>query len=512
MENLWLLYYLSPIILVALYSTSFHILNKLKKLPPSPFPALPFIGHIYLLRKPFHRSLSEVSRRHGPALFLRLGTRPVLLISSPSLAEECLSKKNDIIFANRPDLLNGRYFGYNYTSLSWSSYGDHWRNLRRISSLQLLSTQRLHTLSHVRADEAFNMARKLYRVTEDEPGKVLEVKSAVFEFTFNVLTRMITGKRYYGKNVESSKEAQILEEIAAETSEVAFETNVVDFLPLMRWFGFGDVEKKLISIHEKRDMFMQNVIEDNRGLMIKNDDDRVKKKTMVEVLLDLQRSQPQYYTDETIKNLLLVLLQGGSSTSTIALEWAFSLLLENPETLKKAQAEIDRHVGHSRLIAESDVAELPYLRHVILETLRLHPPVSILMPHLSSCDCVVGGYRVPAGTLLLVNLWEIHHNPKLWPDPEAFRPERFEGFDGKKDLGFKFFPFGSGRRACPGENLAMLNIGLGLGSLIQCFDWEKVGEIDMREGAGTTTPKVQPLTAKCIPRPFILSFLSSPSS
>lgn len=203
-----------------------------------------------------------------------------------------------------------------------------------------------------------------------------------------------------------------------------------------------------------------------------------------------------------------VLLQGGTSTSTIALEWAFSLLLDNPEILKKAQAEIDRHVGSGRLIAESDVAGLPYLHHVILEALRLHPPVSILMPHVSSSDCTVAGYRVPAGTVLLVNVWDIHHSPKLWPDPESFRPERFEGVDWKKELGFAFFPFGSGRRACPGENLALLNIGLGLGTLIQCFDWERIGEIDMSEGAGTTTPKVQPLTATCRPRPSIAHFFS----
>ncbi|XP_012831740.1 PREDICTED: cytochrome P450 81E8-like [Erythranthe guttata] len=520
--------YLSPIILLALYSTILHLLNKFRNLPPSPFPALPFVGHIYLLKKPFHRGLSEVSRRFGPAIFLQLGSRPVLLISSPSLAEECLTKKNDIIFANRPNLLNGRYFGYNYTSLSWAPYGDHWRNLRRISSLELLSSQRIQMLSYIRADEAMSLVRKLVHVSIEEPDKVLEVKSALFEFSFNVLTRMITGKRYYGKNVENSKEAKILEEIAIETSKVAFETNVVDFLPLMRWFGFKDLEKKLISIHEKRDKFMQNVIDENRRevLLMENNEctntttsvnHQVKtkktKKNMVEVLLDLQRSEPDYYTDETIKNLLLVrlfqvLLQGGSSTSTIALEWAFSLLLDNPETLKKAQSEIDARVGFDRLITETDVAALPYLRHVVLETLRLHPPVSILMPHRSSAECTVGGFRIPANTILLVNIWDIHHNPEIWPDPEEFRPERFEGFDGKKELGFRFFPFGSGRRACPGENLGISNIGLGLGSLIQCFDWEKIGEIDMSEGAGTTTPKVQPLTARCKPRHFLENFIS----
>lgn len=110
--------------------------------------------------------------------------------------------------------------------------------------------------------------------------------------------------------MENSKEAKILEEIATETSKMAFETNVVDFLPFMRWFGFKDVEKKLIAIHDKRDKFMQNVIEDNRRLMENHNASpgETNKKTMVEVLLDLQRSEPEYYTDETIKNLLLVRL------------------------------------------------------------------------------------------------------------------------------------------------------------------------------------------------------------
>lgn len=183
-------------------------------------------------------------------------------------------------------------------------------------------------------------------------------------------------------------------------------------------------------------------------------------------------------------------------------------MLHNPETLKKAQSEIDARVGHSRLITEADVAELPYLRHIILETMRLHPPVSILMPHRSSAECAVGGFRVPAGTVLLVNIWEIHHSPEIWDDPEQFRPERFEGIEGKRELGIRYLPFGLGRRACPGENLALSNIGIALGALIQCFDWEKVGEIDMMEGAGTTTPKVQPLTAKCSPRPLDVNFLS----
>lgn len=205
-----------------------------------------------------------------------------------------------------------------------------------------------------------------------------------------------------------------------------------------------------------------------------------------------------------------VLLQAGSDTSAVTLEWAFSHLLDNLEILKKAQAEIDNHVGQDRLIDESDLAQLPYIRCIINETLRMHPAAPLLVPHLSSEECNVASYRVPRGTVLLVNAWGIHHDPKVWEDPEKFNPDRFIGFEGVKE-GCKFIPFGSGRRGCPGENLAFHVIGLALGSLLQCFEWEKPnrGIIDMSEGTGfTLSPKVQPLLAKCSPRPNMVKLLS----
>ncbi|CAA2973893.1 cytochrome P450 81F3-like, partial [Olea europaea subsp. europaea] len=104
--------------------------------------------------------------------------------------------------------------------------------------------------------------------------------------------------------------------------------------------------------------------------------------------------------------------------------------------------------------------------------------------------------------MLLVNLWAIQNDPKIWDDSRKFKPERFEGLEATRD-GFKLMPFGSGRRGCPGEGLAVRMVGLGLGSVIQCFDWERVGKelVDMAEGTGLTMPKAQPLIAKCTPRP-----------
>ncbi|KAI3773733.1 hypothetical protein L1987_48264 [Smallanthus sonchifolius] len=191
------------------------------------------------------------------------------------------------------------------------------------------------------------------------------------------------------------------------------------------------------------------------------------------------------------------------------MEWALSLLLNNPTVLKKAQAEIDNYVGQDRLVEESDMSNLPYLGCIIKETMRMFP-AGPLLPHESAEDCTVGGYHVPKGTMLLVNVWGIQNDTNIWGDPKTFKPERFEGLEGYRD-GFKLMPFGFGRRSCPGEGMSMRLVGLGLGSLIQCFEWERTSdrEVDMSEGTeGISMPKAINLVAICRPRPTMLYLLS----
>lgn len=204
-----------------------------------------------------------------------------------------------------------------------------------------------------------------------------------------------------------------------------------------------------------------------------------------------------------------VMLAAGTDTSSGTMEWALSLLLNNPESLAKSQTEIDNQIGQSRLIEESDLANPPYLSGIINETLRMYPSGPLLVPHESSEDCTVGGFHVPRGTMLLVNAWAIHNDPKLWLQPEQFKPERFLNVQEERD-GFIWLPFGTGRRGCPGEGLANRIVGIALGSLIQCFEWERRSEemVDMTEGAGLTMPKARPLIAKCRPRPTMLALLS----
>jgi cytochrome P450 len=133
---------------------------------------------------------------------------------------------------------------------------------------------------------------------------------------------------------------------------------------------------------------------------------------------------------------------------------------------------MDATVGTTRLLRADDLSRLGYLHCIITETLRLYPPLPAMAPHESTADCTVGGYHVPGGSMLLVNAYAIHRDPTVWEDPLEFRPERFE--DGKAEELF-MMPFGMGRRKCPGEALAMRMLGLVLGTLVQCFDWDRVG-------------------------------------
>ncbi|KAK9053944.1 hypothetical protein SSX86_025019 [Deinandra increscens subsp. villosa] len=495
--------YISLLLLLASYLFTSQIRRKFSNLPPTVFPSIPLIGHLYLLKQPLYRTLAKISAKHGPIVQLQLGFRRVLVVSSPSAAEECFTKKNDVVFANRPKLLFGKIIGANYTSIVSSPYGDNWRNLRRISSMEILSVHRLNEFHDVRVEENRLLIRNLRSSSSPVNAKVM-----LYELTLNVMTRMISGKRYFGvDDRELEEEGKRFRDILDEGFLLAGASNVGDYLPILSWLGIKGLEKRLIALQKRMDVFFQGLIEQlrkSKGAEVVNG-----KKTMIELLLSLQESEPEYYTDAMIRSFVVDLLAAGSETSAGTMEWAMSLLVNHPLVLKKAQDEIDRVIGNARLVDEPDIAKLPYLRCIINETLRLYPAGPLLVPRESSEDCVVGGYKIPGGTILIVNQWAIHHDPKVWDDPERFNPERFDGLEGNRD-GFKFMPFGSGRRSCPGEGLAVRMLWMTLGSIIQCFDWERVSGdmVDMTESPGLSMPKAAPLMTKCKPRLEMRKLLS----
>ncbi|PON99149.1 Cytochrome P450, E-class, group I, partial [Trema orientale] len=193
-------------------------------------------------------------------------------------------------------------------------------------------------------------------------------------------------------------------------------------------------------------------------------------------------------------------------TTTVALTWAISLLLNNRHVLKKALEELDSQVGKSRLVNESDINSLAYIQAILKETLRLYPPAGLVAPHVFTEDCTIGGYQVNKGTWLITNLWKIQTDPNVWPDPFKFMPERFlttnKDVDAVRCQNFELIPFGSGRRACPGRYFALEMAHLTLASFLQAFQITTPlnAPVDMTESFGQTNIKATPLNVLITPR------------
>ncbi|WMV47015.1 hypothetical protein MTR67_040400 [Solanum verrucosum] len=210
-------------------------------------------------------------------------------------------------------------------------------------------------------------------------------------------------------------------------------------------------------------------------------------------------------TNHFTKVLTQDMFVAGSDTTSNTLEWAMAELLKNPHTLEKAQEELAQVIGRGKLIDEADVAKLSYLRCVVKETFRIHPPAPFLIPRKAVEDVEFCGYIIPKDSQVLVNIWAIRHDSSLWEDPLDFKPERFWESDiDVRGQNFELIPFGAGRRICPGLPLAIKMVPVTLGSILNTFNWKLHGgiapkDLDMEEKFGITLGKAQPLLAIPVP-------------
>ncbi|KAL5196998.1 hypothetical protein ABZP36_000510 [Zizania latifolia] len=190
---------------------------------------------------------------------------------------------------------------------------------------------------------------------------------------------------------------------------------------------------------------------------------------------------------------------GGVDTSSVTLLWAMSELIRSPRVLAKAQDELRRVLGRMRRVDPDDLASLSYLKMVVKEALRLHPPATLLLPRETVRATTIGGYDVATGTRVFVNVWAIGRDPDSWESPDEFLPERFEGSD--VDFAgqhFELVPFGAGRRACPAIAMGAANVEFCLANLLYCFDWTlpegmKCEDVSMEEEGGLSFHRKVPL-------------------
>ncbi|XP_077224549.1 cytochrome P450 CYP82D47-like [Tasmannia lanceolata] len=478
------------------------------KQAPEPAGGLPIIGHLHLLRgtKPTFRILADMADNSGPVFTIRLGMERAVFINTWELAKECFTT-NDKVLASRPRSAAGKYMCYDFAMFGFAPYGPYWREVRKIAMLELLSNRKLEALKPVRTMEVDLCIKDLYGLWDQNPGLPVkvEMKQKFEDLTFNALVMMIAGKRYFGKSIGSDEgEARRFQHAIHSLFDLCGVFVLSDLLPLMKWIDIQGVKKAMKRTAESLDSIVVGWIEEHRWRRKSEDNSG---HDFIDVMLSILENVqlPGYDTDTIIKATSLALILAGTDTTSVTLTWVLSLLLNNPRVLKKAQDELDIHVGKERQVDESDIKNLVYLQAIVKETMRLYPAAPLAVPHLAMEDCDVGGIHIPAGNRVLVNIWKLQRDPRVWSDPNEFQPERFLTSHKEVDARgqhYEFIPFGTGRRACPGTSFALHLMHLMLARLLQSFDLDTpLGmTVDMTESSGLTIPKATPLEVLLTPR------------
>ncbi|XP_074569368.1 cytochrome P450 71A1-like [Curcuma longa] len=441
--------------------------------------------------------MRTLAAKHGPVMLLYFGPIPTVVVSSPAAAEDVM-KTNDHAFSSRPDTSLADRLFYGARDIALSKYGEYWRRVRRVSVVHLLSPKRVHSFRSVRAEEAARLVSAV-RCAASSPVNVTELISA---FTFDVLCRVLFGKQGEGdRRAALSLHAHVVEAVGGSFP-------MRDFSPWLAWLDWlSGLDAKVNKASSDFDAFMEKIFKEHESdKIIASDDHDGLGTDMVDVLLSLLTDDSDSLSRESIKAVILDMFTAGTETTNTAIDWAMVELIRHPKTMAKAQEEIRQIAGSKEEFKEETVQRMPYLKAVIKETLRLHPPAPLLFPRESMEDARVLGYHVPKGTRMLVNAWAIGRDPASWEEAEEFRPERFlnsKSFD-FKGLDFEFIPFGSGRRSCPGIDFAIVTAGVALATLLYHFDWElaegvKAEEMDMTESPGFSLKRKSNLILVCKP-------------
>ncbi|XVF81233.1 hypothetical protein PTKIN_Ptkin15bG0139600 [Pterospermum kingtungense] len=488
--------------------------SERKSQAPEALGGLPIIGHLHLLgaQPALFRTLAAMADKYGPVFTIRLGMFRTLVVSDHEAAKECLTN-NDRVFATRPKSIIGTYLAYNNAGFGFAPYGAYWREMRKLAMVELLSTHRLATLKHVQVSEVHAFVKCLYlfcKKNEQRPNQIkISISHRLGVLTLNMILRLIAGKRYFSYNGsdEGDKEAQRFMKLSKEFSYLLGVNALSDVVPYLKWMDMWSWEVKAMKrLSKELDSLVETWVDEHKLKRLKiganyNNED------FIDVMLSAIEDDSMFghKREDVIKATATTLLAAGSDTTTLAMTWVLSNLLNNRQALNRAQEELDLEVGRDRWVEDSDIEKLVYLQAVIKETFRLYPTAPLLVPHEAMEDCRVSGYHIPKGTRLLVNVWKLQRDPRIWSNPEEFKPERFLTTHRNVDVlgqNFELIPFGSGRRSCPGMNWALQVIRLTIASLLQGFELTTPlnAPVDMAEGSGVTLPKATPLEVVLTPR------------
>ncbi|GMH27196.1 hypothetical protein Nepgr_029039 [Nepenthes gracilis] len=463
-----------------------------KMLPPGPFP-FPIIGNISKLGSKPHESLADLAKAYGPVFALELGCLTTVVISSVAMAKEVL-QKHDVSFSNRMVIDATTALDHHQSSLVFLPPATKWRNMRRVCNSYVFSNNRLEASRKHRKRKVHQLLSHVKHCCK--AGTTLNIGQVAFDTTLNILSNSFFSIDLADLRTNSGRG---FKETMLGMMVVSGTPNIADFFPVLKVIDPQRIRHRTGIFFQKMITTFDAIIDER--LQLRKHNNFVENKDVLDDLLCIVQGNNNELELSDLPHLLLDLFVAGTDTTSSTIEWAMTELLRNPKKLKKSQAELEEMLGRHNLMEEEDISRLPYLRAIIKETLRLHPPVPFLVPRRVDKDVELCGYIVPKDAQVLVNVWAMGRDPSIWENANLFEPERFlESHIDFKGNYFELIPFGAGRRMCPGLPLASRILHLILGSLIQSFNWKLDGEIapnnmDMNDKFGFTMHKAQSLIA-----------------
>ncbi|XP_048591079.1 cytochrome P450 71B11-like [Brassica napus] len=482
-----------------------------KNLPPGP-PRLLIIGNLHQLGSKPHRSMFKLSEKYGALMSLKLGNVSTVVASTPETVKDVL-KTFDVDCCSRPYLTYAARLSYNRNDLSFSPYSKYWREMRKLTVIELYTAKRVKSFGHIREEEVASFVDFIKQSASVE-------KQVNFNLKFMKLSASVICRLGFGMSLEGSKLEITYDEVIQGIMEVLGSFAAADFFPIV-----GKLIDRLTGLHGKCEKVFQAMDTFFDEAIKCHLDDESIKDDIIALLLKMERGEIglgefQLSRNHT-KGILLVstgktcniqtlssnffvlllqdILVAGIDTSAQTATWVMTHLITNPRVMNKVQTEVREVVKNKDNITEDDIEQLKYLKMVIKETLRINPLVPLLIPREASKDIKIRGYDIPKNTWIYVNVWAIHSNPNIWKDPGAFIPERFVDNEiDYKGLNFELLAFGSGRRMCPGMGVGMALVHLILVNLLYRFDWKlpegmETRDVDLEESYGLVCPKKIPL-------------------
>ncbi|KAK4735183.1 hypothetical protein R3W88_009444 [Solanum pinnatisectum] len=465
--------------------------------PPSP-TKLPIIGNLHQLGSLPHRSLHKLSKKYGPVMLLHFGSKPVIVASSVDAARDIM-KTHDLVWADRPksSMTDGLFYGSK--DVAFSPYGEYWRQIRSITVLHLLSNKRVQSYRRVREGEISNMIEKI-RQKCDSSNSVIDLRDVFSCLTHNIISRVNIGRTY------NEGECGIAVKALIEELLILIGTfNIGEYIPWLKWLNkINGLDSRVKKVAKDLDAFIESLIEERMIRNKKAECSAGEATDFLGVLLKIQDGKETGFPlqRDSLKALLLDTFVAATESTYTALEWIMTELLRHPRVMKNLEDEVRELAQGITEITEDDLGNMHYLKAVIKETLRLHPPSPLLIPRESMEDVKLLDYHIPGKTQVIINAWAIGRDPLSWDDPEEYRPERFLNSDiDVKGLNFELIPFGAGRRGCPGTAFAIVVIELALAKIVHNFNFAvpKEEDLDMTECPGITVGRKSPLLAVATP-------------